>query len=146
MREVIAGKLWIGNAGDARDIARVLSAGVTAIVDLAIEEPPVVYPRDITYCRIPLLDGPGNPVARLEMAIRTASGLIEAGTPTLIACGGGMSRAPAIATAALARAAGIDLQQALAEVVGTGPRDLAAGLWSDVQAAVVGGSQTPDGV
>ncbi|MFO1092834.1 MAG: dual specificity protein phosphatase [Planctomycetaceae bacterium] len=146
MREVIAGKLWIGNAGDARNVARVLSAGVTAIIDLAIEESPVVYPRDISYCRIPLLDGPGNPAARLELAIGTASHLIEAGTPTLIVCGGGMSRAPAIATAALSRAAGIDLQQALADVVGTGPRDLAAGLWADVQAIVAGRSQMVDGV
>lgn len=135
MREVIAGKLWIGNAGDARDVARVLSAGVKAVVDLAIEEPPVVYPRDVTYCRFPMLDGAGNPAARLQTAIRTASALITAGTPTLIACGGGMSRAPAIAAAALAHATGIDLQQALSEVLGTGPRDLAPAFWAGAEAA-----------
>ena len=134
MREVIAGKLWIGNAGDARDVSRVLAAGVAAIVDLAIEEPPVVYPRDITYCRFPLLDGSGNPAARLHSAINAASGLIKSRIPTLIACSGGMSRAPVITAAALARATGIALQQALGEVLGTGPRDVAPGLWADVQA------------
>lgn len=133
MREVLAGKLWIGNARDARDVRGVLSAGVTAVIDLAIEEPPAAFPRDMTYCRFPLLDGPDNPAARLRVAIVTAAELIRARIPTLIACSGGMSRSPAIAAAALARATGIDLQQALAEVLGTGPRDLAPGLWMDVE-------------
>jgi protein-tyrosine phosphatase len=135
MHEVIAGKLWIGNAGDARDIVRTLNAGIKAVVDVAMDELPVVYPRDITYCRFPLIDGAGNPTVRLQTAIRTASALIKAGTPTLIACGGGMSRAPSIAAAALAQATGIELHQALEEVVGTGPRDVAPGFWASVQAA-----------
>jgi protein-tyrosine phosphatase len=133
MREVIAGKLWIGNARDARDVRRALSAGVIAVMDLAIEEPPAVYPRDVICCRFPLLDGPDNPTARLRMAIVTTSELIRARIPTLIACGGGMSRAPSIAAAALAHAKGNDLQEALAEVLGTGPRDLATGLWADIE-------------
>lgn len=134
MRDVLAGKLWIGNARDARDVRSVLSAGITSVIDLAMEEPPVVYPREIIYCRFPLLDGPDNPPARLRIAIVTAADLIRARIPTLIACGGGMSRAPSIAAAALALATGIELQQALAEVLGTGPRDLAPGLWTDVEA------------
>jgi hypothetical protein len=133
MREVIAGKLWIGNARDTRDARCVLSTGVTAVIDLAIEEPPASFPRDITYCRFPLLDGPDNPPARLHLAITTASALIKARIPTLIACGGGMSRAPSVAAAALAHAKDSDLQQALAEVLGTGPRDLAPGLWADIE-------------
>lgn len=137
MREVIAGKLWIGSAGDARDIRGTLDHGIKAVVDVAFEEPPVVYPRDMTYCRFPLVDGPGNPEVRLRTAVRTASALIEAGTPTLIACGGGMSRAPSVAAAALAHATGIDLQQALGEVLGDGPRDVAPGFWASVQAAAV---------
>jgi hypothetical protein len=133
MREVIAGKFWVGNAGDVRDVRRVLSSGVAAVIDLAIEESPATFPRDIIYCRIPLLDGPDNPPARLHLAITTASALIKARIPTLIACGGGMSRAPTVAAAALAHAKGSDLQQALAEVLGTGPRDLAPGLWADIE-------------
>ena len=135
MHEVIAGKLWIGNAGDARDVPRALNTGIKAIVDVAMEEPPVVYPRDITYCRFPLVDGAGNPENRLQVAIRTAGALIRSGIPTLIACGGGMSRAPSIAAAALAHATGIELHQALREVIGAGPRDVAPALWVSVQAA-----------
>ena len=59
MRVVIPGRLWIGNAGDARDPARVLRADVAAIVNLAAEELPPTLPRDILYCHFPLVDGPG---------------------------------------------------------------------------------------
>ena len=68
MREVIPTKLWIGNALDARDIRSVLDCGIAVIIDLAIEEPPVQFPRDIVYCRFPLIDGAGN-----EAAIRKDS-------------------------------------------------------------------------
>ena len=60
MREFVPTKLWIGNAVDARDIRGVLGCGIAAVMDLAIEEPPIQFPRDIVYCRFPLIDGAGN--------------------------------------------------------------------------------------
>ncbi len=54
MREVIPGVFWIGNAHDARDVKRVLARGIAVVIDLAIEEPPIQFPRDIVYCRFPL--------------------------------------------------------------------------------------------
>ena len=51
MREIIEQRLWIGHAIEARNAQTVLSAGVEALVDLATEEPPAVYPRDIPVCR-----------------------------------------------------------------------------------------------
>ena len=48
--------LWIGNAHDARDVRGVLAFGIGVVIDLAIEEPPIHFPRDIVYCRFPLLD------------------------------------------------------------------------------------------
>lgn len=69
MREVIPERLWIGNALDARDVTGVLGLGVTAIVDLAIEELPIQFPRDVLYCRFPLIDGSGNQPATLRAAI-----------------------------------------------------------------------------
>ena len=41
MQEVVTGRLWIGNAGDARNAAAVLAAGIRAVVDLAMEQPPI---------------------------------------------------------------------------------------------------------
>jgi protein-tyrosine phosphatase len=83
-------------------VTGVLGLGVTAVIDLAIEEPPIQFPRDIAYCRFPLIDGSGNQPAILRAAIETTATFIASGTPTLVACGAGMSRSPAIVAAAMA--------------------------------------------
>ncbi len=44
MREVIPHVLWIGNALDARNVKGVLAAGIGVIIDLAMEEPPILFP------------------------------------------------------------------------------------------------------
>ena len=95
MREIIPMRLWIGNALDARNVTAVLGVGVSAIVDLAIEEPPIQFPRDVVYCRFPLIDGAGNQPAVLRAAVDTVANFITSATPTLVACGVGMSRSPA---------------------------------------------------
>jgi hypothetical protein len=84
--------LWIGNAQDAPGVKGVLAFGIGGVVDLAIEEPSVHFPRDIVYCRFPLFDGDGNSPASLQSAIDTTADFVTAEQPTLIACGGGMSR------------------------------------------------------
>ncbi|MEM1062714.1 MAG: hypothetical protein AAGJ97_10365 [Planctomycetota bacterium] len=86
MREVVVGKLWTGNARDLRDARGVLGLGVEAVVDLAAEEPPAVYPRDTLCCRFPLVDGVGNRHATLAAAIETLTVLIDSSVPTLVAC------------------------------------------------------------
>ncbi|MFN8706998.1 MAG: hypothetical protein ACK526_19520 [Planctomyces sp.] len=70
----------------------VLAFGIGGVVDLAIEEPSVHFPRDIVYCRFPLFDGDGNSPASLQSAIDTTADFVTAEQPTLIACGDGMSR------------------------------------------------------
>src|SRR5262245_42630430 len=104
-------ELWLGSVVDARDVRAVLNHGVTAVVDLAINELPIVYPRDIVYCRIPLLDGGGNSVASLRLAIRILTSLLVGNVPTLLFCSMGMSRTPVIAAAAISLHGGIPLEQ-----------------------------------
>lgn len=94
MREIIPSILWIGNAQDARDIKRVLAAEFRVVIDLAIDEPAIQFPRDIVYCRFPLLDGEGNSPAILQSAIETTTNFVRDGQRTLVACSGGMSRSP----------------------------------------------------
>ena len=77
MREIIPRRVWIGNARDATDVTGVLENEIAAVVHLAMEEPPTVFPREIIYCRFPLLDGAGNSPAILRTAIHTVSMLIE---------------------------------------------------------------------
>jgi protein-tyrosine phosphatase len=135
MREVISKALWIGNSQEARDVRAVLGFGIGAVVDLAMEEPPILFPRDVVYCRFPLVDGAGNLPAVVKAAVETTAQLIRSNVPTLVACGAGMSRSPAIVAAALARFEGTTLQQALSRVAASGPHDVSGAFWADIQQA-----------
>jgi protein-tyrosine phosphatase len=135
MRQVIPQILWIGNAREARDISSVLAQDIVAVIDLAIEEPPIVFPRDIVYCRFPLLDGAGNPPALIKAAVETATTLVRHSIPTLVTCGGGMSRSPAIVAGALARVKRADRRKMLEQVAASGPHDVSPAFWSDVTRA-----------
>jgi hypothetical protein len=101
MRQIPPYSLWLGHSGDGRDVRAVLNAGILAVVDLALEEPPVSFTREVAYYRIPLLDGAGNRSWLLHSAIATVAMLLRSNTPTLVFCGAGMSRSPAIAAAAV---------------------------------------------
>src|ERR1700730_9417526 len=102
MHQIAPYALWIGHAGDGRDYRRVIDTGIQAIVQLAVEEPPLQPPRDLIYCRFPLVDGSGNPGELLAVSLRTVVGFLEEGVPTLLCCGAGMSRSPAMAAMSIA--------------------------------------------
>lgn len=133
MRPIIPDLLWIGNALDARDVRASLSLGVQAVVDLAANESPIQYPRDIAYCRIPLNDGPGNNPAILRLAVSTTAEFVKAKIPALVACGAGMSRSLAVTAAALSVVNRQHPDDALRQIASDGPHDVAPGLWSDLQ-------------
>jgi hypothetical protein len=135
MRDVISQVLWIGNARDAREISRLLNLGVAVVVDLALEEAPIVFPRDVVYCRFPLVDGSGNSHTLLKAAVETAATLIRERVPTLVACNGGMSRSPAVVAAALARVEQTDPHKELLRVAGTGPHDVSPVFWAELTEA-----------
>jgi protein-tyrosine phosphatase len=132
MREIAPDLLWVGNASDARDLALVLQNRIEAVVDLAMEELPAVLSRELIYCRFPLVDGQGNSPAVVGAAVNTAVTLLTAKIPTLISCGGGMSRSPAIAAAVIARLQHIAPDEALTQVAATGPHDVTPLLWQEV--------------
>jgi hypothetical protein len=132
LREVIPDKLWIGNAADARNVTDVLGRGIVAIVDLAIEERPIQFPREVVYCRFPLIDGSGNQPAILRTAIETTATFIALGTPTLVACGAGMSRSPAIVAAAMAKTGRITLVDALEKLTAGQPHDVSPSLLAEI--------------
>lgn len=133
MRPVPGYTLWLGHAGDVRDVRGLFAAGVEAVVDLAAEEPAAGLPRSLVCVRVPLADGPGNPAWALRLAVGTIADLITAGVPTLVGCSGGMSRTPAVVAAALARD-GLSFADALALVTAAGPADVSPGLLADVRA------------
>jgi len=57
MREILPRQLWLGHAGDGRDLERLSAAGIVAVVNLAAEEPSPGLPRSMIYCHFPIMDG-----------------------------------------------------------------------------------------
>ena len=137
MREVIPGLLWVGNAFNACNVKDVLEREIAAVIDLAIEEPPItVLPRELTYCRFPIIDGQGNSPVIIEAAVSTTVRFVTGNVPTLISCSGGMSRSPAIAAAVVAQIESIEPEEAMKRIAASGPHDVAPRLWSEVIAAL----------
>lgn len=132
MREVMT-NLWIGNAADARDARALHQNGVRAVIDLAREQTPAVLPRELIYCRIPLVDGWADSGESISIAIDTVAGLIRLKTPTLVACSIGVSRSPTIVAAALSKVTGDSFEESIARVADCGPCDISGSLLNSVQ-------------
>src|SRR5436853_1864886 len=128
MLQISAHLLWLGHAGDGRDYRRILDTDIQAVVQLAAEEPVLELPRDLVYCRFPLVDGSGNDTKLLQLAITTVANLLEMKVVTLVFCGAGMSRSPAIAAAALALVFQDSPDECLQQVTEHFPADVAPAL------------------
>jgi len=136
MRQIGGYRLWLGHVGDAMDVGQLHATGIVAVVDLALNQAPVVLPRELTYCRFPLIDGPGNPAWLLRAAVHTVARLVGDKVPTLVYCGAGMSRSPCVAAAAIARLTRSSVAEGLALVLESGRSDVSPGLWLDVRTAL----------
>jgi protein-tyrosine phosphatase len=133
MREILPGKLWIGNTGDGRDPGRLLAAGVAAGINLAAEEPSPILPRSMVYCHFPIVDGAPDAQGILAIAIQALVSLLKNQVPTLVYCGAGMSRSPAVVAAALSIVQGGAPEKRLQEIVSGQPHDVSPRLWEAVQ-------------
>src|SRR5262245_35991321 len=133
MRRIPRYPLWLGHAGDVRDVRGLLAAGIVAVVDLAIHDAPASVGRELVYGRFPIVDGLGNPPWLLRAAVEMVAGLIRDDVPTLVGCGVGLSRSPCIAGAAIARVRGCSADEGLAVAVGSSPADVSPGLWAEVR-------------
>lgn len=125
--------LWIGTAADGCDTKGILDRNIRAILQLAYEESPIHATRDLLLFRIPLVDGAGNDRAQLSLAVAILVRLIRLKIPTLVCCGGGMSRSPAITAAAIAVAEQKDLDDCLRRVAANYPADVSTTLWEQVR-------------
>lgn len=132
MRQVEPYSLWLGHAGDGGDCQAILAADIKAVVQLAAEEPPLGLPRELISCRFPLVDGPGNDLKLMDLATTTVANLLEKNIPVLVCCGGGMSRSPAVAAAALSMVYQESPDDCLKQIAEHHPADVVPGLWADV--------------
>lgn len=133
MWQIMPHPLWIGHADDGRDYKQILETGIQAVVQVAVDEPPLQPPRELTYCRFPIVDGPGNERRLLYLAVVTVANLLEKNVPTLVCCSGGMSRSPVIAAAALAMVQQEKPDDCLRQIAELHPHDVTAGLWIEVK-------------
>lgn len=132
MREIRSKLLWIGGAGDLCDPQFLLDSGVSAVVDLAGEEAAARLPRELIYCRFPLLDGDGNDARILGMAVKTVTALFQAKIPSLVACSAGASRSPAITAYAMAVASDQSPTELLREIAAVRPVAVNGFLWKQL--------------
>jgi protein-tyrosine phosphatase len=143
MNQIKPYALWIGHAGEGRDFRLIFDSGIQALVQLAAEELPPQPPRELICCHFPLLDGTGNSASLLSLAIETVAALLRTHVPTLVSCGAGMSRGPAVAAAALALVHREPPEECLERVVSYHPSDVLPGFWSDVTGILSGLSAAP---
>ena len=136
MRRIEGYSLWLGHVGDARNLTDLHAAGIEAVVELAANESPANLPRELVHCRFPLVDGGGNSPWLFRAAIGTVASLLELRVPTLVCCGVGMSRTPAVAAAALALATKTGPSDALSIVTRNGPADISTALWAEIQMVI----------
>ncbi len=132
MREIQSGLLWTGNAREARDARGLFDRGIATVLDLAYEESPARLPRQLVYCRFPIVDGPGNDPALLRLALLTTVEVLNSGTPAIVACSAGMSRSPTIAICALAVHLDQPPETVLDAVNEKSSFELHGDLWTDV--------------
>jgi hypothetical protein len=135
MREILPGRLWLGHAGDGRDVARLSEAGIAAVVNLAAEEASPALPRSIIYCRFPIVEGAQEVPGILDAATRTLVSLLQHRIPTLVYCSAGMSRSPALAAAAVSIAYGGTPEERLRQITSGQAHDVSPLLWEAVRQA-----------
>jgi len=132
MHEIHPNLLWIGQALDIREPRPLFDAGIEAVVDLALEEPPAQLPRQLIYCRFPLNDGGGNDASALLQSVQTTVDFLTAGTRTVVACSAGMSRSPIIAAFALAVHLDQSPDDVISRIAETKSLEASGPLWNDV--------------
>ncbi len=132
MHEIHPNLLWLGHAFDVREPRPLFDACITAVVDVAIEEPPAQLPRQLLYLRFPLNDGGGNDPSVLRLAVQSLADLLYTNTRTLVACSAGMSRSPTIAAYSLACHLDITPELALERIASIKSLEIKGQLWSDV--------------
>lgn len=132
MDQIKPHEVWIGHAGDGSDFRAIFGQGIRAVVQLALEELPAQPPRELIFLRFPLVDGSSNAPELLSLAIHSVATLLRHNVRTLVCCGGGMSRAPAVVAAALALAHHAPLEECLEQILRCHAIDVSPALWLDI--------------
>ncbi len=132
MHRIEGHALWLGHAGAGRAFQQLFDAGIQAVVQVAAEEPPPQTPRELICCHFPILDGIGNRLSLLSLAVSTVAVFLRLHVPALVSCGMGRSRSPSVAAAALAVVHGENPEAWLERISQHYPCDVSPGLWNEL--------------
>ena len=132
MNQIHPHQLWIGHAGDCGDVNAVTNVGIQVVVQLAAEEPYPNLPRELTFVRIPIHDGPDNEPSSLRLAVDVVARVLASNLPTLVCCSAGASRSPAVAACAIAIAENKPPATCLELVRERHRADVSPALWNDL--------------
>lgn len=136
MRKLADYAVYLANAYEARDLWAIHAAEIAAVMDLALNEPPLQVTRELVYCRFPLIDGAGNPAWLIRAAVHSLAALLRANVVTLVFCSAGLSRSPVILAAAIASLRNTSIHDELLSVLRSAPADVSPALVLDVAAAL----------
>jgi len=136
MRRISNRRLWIGTPADTANPKALFDAEIQAVIEVADNEAMANLPRELIRFRFPLSDGGDNPHWLLKLAADSVAGLIRAQVPTLVCCSGGMNRSLCVAAAGIALAEGLMLEAAISIVASSGPTDLSAALYDQMDKAI----------
>ena len=107
-------------------------------MQVATEETPLSPPRELMYHRFPLVDGSGNSPSVLMLAVELVASLVRLRVPTLVCCGMGLSRSPAVAAAALAIVRREPPDEVLRMLATYHAVDVSPAFWGEVRAVLTG--------
>lgn len=108
------------------------------MVQVAAEEPPLSPPRGLMYHRFPLVDGSGNPREVLMLAVGMVASLVRLRVPTLVCCGMGLSRSPAVASMALTIVRRESPDEVLRMLAKYHSVDVSPAFWGEIKAIPIG--------
>ncbi len=122
--------LWLGNAGDVRNPAKLYENGIQAIIDLAYEEPIASLPRDQIYCRFPFRDDGNNSNEMFLTALKLLVDLLKTNVSTLVGCSAGKSRSPTLVSFAIAVVAQEDPHKIITGISEITSLDVSPAFWN----------------
>ena len=107
-------RIFQGNYFDAVNADLIKGSGITCILNVAFEANYETFAKGSEYARVPMIDGPGNPLGMMRAAAMTLESLYGHGHSVLVHCMHGRSRSAGVILAWLMVFRGMNYEEATA--------------------------------
>ncbi|XP_026271980.1 dual specificity protein phosphatase 19 [Frankliniella occidentalis] len=111
--EIIKSSLYLGSQDVTQDFQLMKDCGVTHVISLGVQVPPLPQLSNLSYSFIPALDLPHEPIDNmLKKTLPLIEDVISKGGCVLVHCNAGVSRAPTVVIAFLMSYKGLTFNEA----------------------------------